>query len=136
MGAILKAAVAYFSIVFAIGFAMGIVRVVVTAPVLGETWATIGELPVMLAASWIACKRVMERWKIPPTATARLATGGLAFAFLIGAEFALGAAALGRTLPQMFASYRQTGPLLGLIAQILFGLLPQIQAARTAGRCN
>lgn len=131
MNAILKAAFAYFSVVFAIGFALGTLRVVVTAPVLGETWATILELPVMLAASWIVCKWAMARWRIPPTAPSRLATGGLAFAFLIGAEIALGVAAFGRTLEQVFASYRQTGPLLGLLAQILFGLFPRIQTAQT-----
>ena len=130
MNAILKAACAYFSVVFAIGFALGILRVIVTAPVLGETRATIIELPVMLVASWILCKWAMARWKIPPLAMPRLATGGLAFAFLIGAEIALGVAAFGRTLEQVFASYRQTGPTLGLLAQILFGLFPRIQTAQ------
>lgn len=129
MNAILKAAFAYFSIVFAVGFALGTLRVIVTAPILGEAWATIVELPVMLAASWIVCKWAMARWRIPPTAPSRLATGGLAFALLISAEIALGVAAFGRTMEQVFESYRQTGPLLGRLAQILFGLFPSIQTA-------
>ena len=128
MRTILKASFAYFAIVFAVGFVLGALRVLITAPLLGDPWATIVELPVMLAGSWLVCNRVIAHWRIPPAAPVRLVLGGLAFAFLIGAEIALGVTAFGRRLEQVLSSYRQTGPLLGLLAQMLFGLFPRIQS--------
>ena len=101
MKTIVNASFAYFAIVFAIGFVLGTLRVFVTAPHFGEIPATFVELPVMLAASWFVCKRVIAHWRIPPAAPVRLALGGLAFTFLIGAEIALGMTAFGRTFEQV-----------------------------------
>ena len=52
----LLAGAAYFAVVFATGFALGVVRVLVTAPRLGETGAVLLEVPIILAASWFAAR--------------------------------------------------------------------------------
>jgi hypothetical protein len=127
--AISKAALAYFSIVFAIGFVLGAFRVSFAAPLLGESLATIVELPVILAASWFVCRWVMARWKISRAPVPRFAVGALAFALLIAAEIAVGVIGFRRTVTQILAGYDRMGPLLGLVGQVLFGLFPRIQAS-------
>ncbi len=49
------AGVLYFGLVFALGFILGTLRVLVLEPRLGSTGAVLLELPVMLAASWLLC---------------------------------------------------------------------------------
>lgn len=41
------AGLAYFAVVFAAGFALGVLRVLFAMPILGETVAVLFELPVM-----------------------------------------------------------------------------------------
>lgn len=118
------AAAVYFAIVFALGFVFGTVRVLMTAPALGEVWATVVELPVMLAASWFACGWTIERFRVPSGAGARAGMGLMALLLLLTAETALGVIGFGRTVDMQFAQYLETGPLLGLLAQIAFASFP------------
>lgn len=117
-----RAALAYWGIVFALGFVLGTVRVLWLAPLVGLLPATALELPVMLAASWIAAGWVTRRFGIAGAGEA-LATGGLAFALLLAAECALGAAT-GQTPAQWLAGLRQPHALLGLAGQAVFAVLP------------
>ena len=58
MGRVLKAATAYFALVFAAGFVLGTLRTLWLAPALGPMLAVAAELPVMLGVSWLACGRM------------------------------------------------------------------------------
>lgn len=69
---ILVPAAAYVAIVFAVGFALGTVRVMLLAPRIGEVAAVACELPLMLAAPWLAAGWVLARWPLRCTG-ARLA---------------------------------------------------------------
>jgi hypothetical protein len=77
---LLKPAVAYFAIVFGVGFCLGTFRVLVAVPRLGVRTAELIELPFMLVASVGAAQWVGRRFTAvcegPSTA---LAVGGLAF---------------------------------------------------------
>ena len=121
------AGLAYVAIAFAAGFALGVLRVTLLAPRLGETTAVLIELPLMLALSWLACRWVIARFGVPATLTARATMGGLAFVILLLAEAALGTFGLGRTLAEHLASYQNLPERLGLAAQISFGLFPLLQ---------
>jgi hypothetical protein len=123
----IPAATVYFTAVFALGFALGTIRVLMTAPVLGEAWATLLELPVMLAASWIVCGWTIAKFAIPPAVGPRAGMGLLALLLLLAAETALGVAGFGRTLDQQFSEYLKLGPALGLIAQIAFAAFPVLR---------
>jgi hypothetical protein len=122
-----SAAFVYFAIVFALGFVLGTIRVVLTAPAMGDVWATIVELPAMLAASWIACGWTIMRFRVPARAGARAGIGLLALLFLLSAETALGVVGFGRSVETQFAEYLKTGPLLGLIAQMVFAAMPLLR---------
>jgi hypothetical protein len=120
---ILRAAVAYWAMVFALGFVLGTVRVLGLAPLVGLVPATLIELPVMLGASWLASGWLVQRFGITDCGAA-LAMGGLAFALLMGAECALAVMLSGETPAQWLAGLRQSHAALGLAGQIVFAVMP------------
>ncbi len=122
-----RAGVAYFAIVFAVGFALGTLRVLTLAPYLGEAGAVLVELPVMLAVSWLACGLVLDRWRVPAGWRHRLAVGGVAFALLMAAELGVSVLAFGRSVGEHFATYRSWGAALGLAAQVAFAAMPLVR---------
>lgn len=125
------AGLAYWAVVFALGFVLGTIRVLWLAPLIGLLPATALELPVMLGASWLASGWLVRRFAID-TANEALAAGGLAFALLMVAECALGVAMMGMTPAQWLAEFRQPHALLGLAGQLLFALMPWWRTRRSA----
>jgi hypothetical protein len=126
---ILRAAIAYWAVVFALGFVLGTLRVLWLAPLVGLIPATLIELPVMLGASWLAAGWLVRRFAITD-AGAALATGGLAFALLMVAECALAVGMMGRTPAQWLADLRQPHAALGLAGQVVFAAMPWWRARR------
>lgn len=125
-GPVLKAGLLYFTIVFGCGFVLGVLRVSMLVPMLGELAATVIEAPVMLAISWVVVRRVIERVGIGARLGPRLLMGGIAFGLLMMAEAAL-ALGFGRTLAEHVAAYRQSPQFVGLAAQVGFALIPALQ---------
>jgi hypothetical protein len=125
----LRAAIAYWAVVFALGFVLGTIRVLWVIPLVGLLPATLMELPVMLVASWVASGWLMRRFAISQ-AYAALAMGGLAFALLMAAECALAVAMFGQTPAQWLTDLSQPHALLGLAGQVVFALMPWVRAVR------
>jgi hypothetical protein len=121
------AAFLYFAVIFAAGFGLGAVRVLVTAPRLGELGGVLLELPVILSISWVVCGRSVRGFGLAGHPGAALAMGALAFAMLMIAELVLAVALFGRTPAEHYAAYRQPAGLIGLAGQIAFGLTPALR---------
>lgn len=121
------AGMAYFALVFAVGFLLGTLRVMVLVPRLGESAAVITELPLMLAVSWLACRWVVARFKVAPVVAPRAVLGAVAFALLMLAEVAVATLGFGRSLSEHVARYGEPSASLGLTAQVIFALLPSLQ---------
>lgn len=120
----------YAAAMFAAGFALGTVRVLLAEPALGPLVPTLAELPVMLALSWVACAQLVRRFDVPPRAAPRLAMGAAALGLLLAAETGLGVIGFGRSLCAQLARYAEPAPMLGLLAQLAFALFPLMQALR------
>jgi hypothetical protein len=129
----LKAGVVYGVLAFAIGFCLGVIRVVAVAPRLGETAAVGLEVPVMLAFSWLLSRRCVRRFKVPPGTASRLMMGKAAFALLMSAELGVSVIALGRSVAEHLAGYRSIPGAVGLAAQVAFAVLPAIQGRAEPG---
>jgi len=115
----------YFAAIFALGFALGTVRVLWLAPQIGLVAATIVELPVMLAASAIVAHRLVRSFGLR-RASELVVMGALGFALLLGAELILGVLAFGMT-PNTWAANLLTGAgAIGLAGQIGFAAMPLI----------
>lgn len=121
----LRAAFAYFAIVFALGFVLGTVRVLVAEPRIGITAATLIELPVMLSASWLACGWVIRRLALPRRG--RWVMGAVALALLLLGELGVSTLLMGRGLPEHFATYERLPNQIGLAAQLAFAVFPLVR---------
>ena len=121
---IVFAGVAYFAIVFAAGFLLGALRVLLVAPRTGEFAAVAFELPIMLLIAWIAAARLIRECRLPPAASARLTMGIVAFLLLQAAETALGLFGFGRSIHDQLAAWGGAAGMLGLAGQLAFGLIP------------
>lgn len=128
---IASAAIVYWAMVFALGFVLGTVRVLWVIPLVGLMPATLLELPIILAASWLAAGWLVRRFGIAGGGEA-LAVGALAFAILMAAECALAGVLTGQTPAQWLADLRQPHALLGLAGQVVFALMPWWRVRRSA----
>jgi hypothetical protein len=124
----LKAGTVYFALVYAIGFLLGALRVLVLLPLIGETASVLLETPVMFLVSWIAARWSSEAFLVPARLGPRVAMGAFAFALLILGELVVSSLVFGRSLAETLATFHSVPGAVGLSAQMIFALLPLIQA--------
>lgn len=122
-----NAGATYFSMVFAAGFVLGTVRVLLLAPRFGALTSVLLELPLMLVISWIACGWVLSRFEVPARTPSRLTMGTVAFGLLMLAELALSVGAFGRSMSDYLDNLTTPHRLVGLSGQILFALMPLVR---------
>ncbi len=125
-----RAGLAYFLLVFLVGFIFGIVRGVAVAPVIGEFAAVLIELPFILLVSWFGCTWITHAFAVPGRVAIRLNMGLVAFLLLLCAEALLSVFFLNLSLSEHFMQYMNPATQLGLSGQILFALFPLIQIRR------
>jgi hypothetical protein len=98
LGGRLRFTLAYAAAVFGAGFVLGVLRVLVTAPRLGERAAELLEMPVMLLVIAGAAVLLDRRYGAGTTTPQRLASGALALLLVLGAEVATGVALRGTSV--------------------------------------
>lgn len=121
-------AVVYFASVFAVGFVLGVVRVLLVVPALGERAAELTEMPFMIAVSLAVAWRLARRW--PLAVPAALASGVLALVFLLGAEAALAVVVRGLNFAEYLAARDPVSGAAYLAALVVFMLAPSVVAWR------
>lgn len=117
------AAAAYWALVFAGAFALGVIRTVWLVPRIGELAAVACEVPLVLTLSWWAARRVTARWGIAGGGAA-LVMGLIAFTILMLAELTLARLLSGQSPRQWAAGLLNPAGALGLAGQVLFALMP------------
>jgi len=115
-------AAVYFVAVFAVGFALGVVRVAWVVPAVGERIAELAEMPVMVAISGVLAWWLVRRWRLGVRAA--FAGGALGLLFLLCAEFTLVLGVRGLTLQQYVASRDPVAGVAYVTALCLFMLAP------------
>jgi hypothetical protein len=127
MLAAIKAGAAYFGIVFAAGFVLGTIRVLLVVPHVGQTVAVLIETPIILGIGWIACRRCTSVFQISRRLHPRMLMAAVAFMLLMFAEALLAVVAFGQTLAGFVTSLGTTPGAIGFLAQVAFGLIPVFQ---------
>lgn len=128
---IASAAIAYWAVVFALGFVLGTIRVLWVIPMMGLLPATLLELPIILGGSWLAAGWLVRRFALARRGEA-LAVGALAFTILMAAECALAAALVKQSPEQWLIGLAEPHALFGLAGQAVFALMPWWRVRRSA----
>ena len=117
----------YFVIVFAAGFVLGTLRILMVTPILGEAAAVLIELPIMLAISWFACAWLVRSYSVMPNVRDRALMGTVALVLLMTAELALSGLGFGRSPVAFALSLISLPGLLGLGGQLAFATFPLLE---------
>jgi len=125
------AGIAYALTVFALGFALGAVRVLLVAPKLGDTAAVLVEAPIILAFSWLVSHWYCKRLAVRADTTDRALMGTVAFGVLMLAELGVSIWIFHRSPADQLAQYRSISGIAGLAAQVIFATIPYLQARRS-----
>ena len=128
MTGILRPGALYFTLVFGAGFLLGVPRVLWLVPRVGERWAELLEMPLMLGVIIFAARWIVRR-SCPGTA-ARLGIGITALALLLAAEFTLVLGLRGLTLAGYFATRDPVSGAAYCVMLGLFAVMPLLVARR------
>lgn len=115
---VLKLALAYFAMVFAAGFILGALRVLVLVPQVGSRTAELLEMPLMLIAIGLGARWVKQHSNTTHAQTL-LSIGLLALVFLLLAEVGVGVGLRGLS---PLESLVNPDPISGTIYYILLGV--------------
>lgn len=125
--------VVYFAMVFAVGFLLGVLRVLWLVPRLGERWAELLEAPLMLAAIVLSARLVVRRFPAE-NAAAYLGSGLLALLLLVSVELTVVLGLRDLSLGQYLA---ERDPVAGSVYLVLLGVfaaMPWLMGRRSVRR--
>ncbi|CAK6698855.1 hypothetical protein [Synechococcus sp. CBW1107] len=100
MSKVIQAGLAYAVIVLGAGFLLGVVRVPLLVPRIGERWAELAEMPVMAVVIHSAAGHCLRLFPEICSPIRSLLTGGLALAVVIAAELTLAVILQERSIAQ------------------------------------
>ena len=118
-----KASLLYYALVFAVGFVLGTLRVLLLVPFLGVRWAELIEQPIMLLASFYVARLVVRRFG-PFNAIWRLIIGLFALVLMVATELSLTVFVQGQSLAQYAASRDEVSGVAYILSLAAFGLMP------------
>ena len=120
----------YFLMVFAAGFVLGVIRVLVMVPRFGEAASELIELPFMVLISYFAAGFLVRRFDIETIGSA-IATGLTALGLLILLELTLVLGLRGLTFSEYIASRDPVSFTAYLASLLTFAALPAMLARRS-----
>jgi len=126
MTSVIRLAVTYFAIVFAVGFALGTVRVLWLVPALGERWAELSEMPFMWLASYLTARYLLRRSRGSLGWADALWAGLLALVLLLAVEFTVVLGLRGLTLSDYLASRDGVSGAAYVISLLAYAFMPAL----------
>jgi hypothetical protein len=131
---IVTASFEYFARVFLFAFFMGATRVVIFEPMMGEVYAVIAEVPLVVGISWRACRATISRYtELSQSKGGTIVMGFLSYVILIMAELLLAVYGANMTLhaflDKQFYS-NEAHHRIGMLGQILYGCFPFFQSLK------
>ncbi len=122
---ILHAAAFYFLLVFGAGFLLGIGRVLLVVPLLGERVAELLEMPLMLGVI-VAAARWVVRHKLDARQFSALCAGFIALGFVLVADLAVGIWLRGMSAAEVFLNRDPVSGAAYYAALLFFAVMPTI----------
>jgi len=124
----IHAGITYFALVLGAGFVMGMVRVPLLVPRLGERMAELAEMPFMFVVILMSARFIIRKFALPARTPVRLGAGLLALGLSVAAELLLAAVMQDRSVAAYIASRDPVSGGVYLAMLVVFALMPLILA--------
>jgi hypothetical protein len=124
---IIRPALVYFAIVLGTGFVLGMFRVPILVPRIGERWAELSEMPIMAAVIFFAAGYILRRFPEIALPGLSLAAGLLALAFSVAAELGLAVLLQDQTLSEFIGSRDKVSGSAYIALLLVFGVMPRLR---------
>jgi hypothetical protein len=132
MNANIRAGLLYFALVMGTGFMLGVARVLVVVPRIGERWAELAEMPIMAVAIYCSAGFVLRRFPDIRLPGRSLAVGFLALVLAVCAELGLAVILQERTLVEYVGSRDKVSGAVYLAMLVVFALMPRLRLSNHA----
>ena len=123
----IRAGLLYFAMVLGTGFLLGVIRVSLVVPRLGERWAELAEMPVMAAVIFFAAGYILRRFPEVHLRSRSLAVGFLALVLAVCAELGLAVVLQSQTLAGYLGSRDRVSGGVYLLMLVVFALMPRLR---------
>jgi hypothetical protein len=123
----IRAALVYFVIVLGTGFVLGVFRVPILVPRIGERWAELAEMPIMAAVIFFAAGFILRRFPEIALPGRSLVAGFLALAFSVSAELGLAVILQDRTLAEFISSRDKVSGSVYIALLLVFAIMPRLR---------
>jgi hypothetical protein len=125
----IRAALLYFAIVLGTGFVLGMFRVPLLVPRIGERWAELAEMPIMATVIFFAAGYLLRRYPEICSPGRSLIAGFLALALSIAAELGLAVVLQEQTLAEFIASRDKVSGSVYIALLLVFAVMPRLRLA-------
>lgn len=127
---VIQAGFAYCVIVLGAGFLLGLLRVPLVVPRIGERWAELAEMPIMAVVIYLAAGHILRRFPEICSPIRSLITGGLALLLVIAAELTLAMILQERSIAQYISSRDQVSGSVYMAMLLVFAAMPRLRLPR------
>lgn len=127
MSKTIRAALVYFAIVLGTGFVLGVFRVPILVPRIGERWAELAEMPIMAAVIFFAAGYILRRFPEIALPGQSLVAGFLALAFSVTAELGLAVVLQDKTLAEFISSRDKVSGSVYIALLLVFAIMPRLR---------
>jgi len=128
----IRAALVYFAIVLGTGFMLGVFRVPILVPRIGERWAELVEMPIMASVIFFAAGYVLRRFPEICSPGRSLVAGILALALSVTAELGLAVVLQNQTLADFIRSRDKISGSVYIALLLVFAVMPRIRLSTYA----
>ncbi|MEO8310419.1 MAG: hypothetical protein ABI520_04525 [Caldimonas sp.] len=126
----LRAALVYFALVLGAGFILGVIRVPIIVPRIGERWAELAEMPFMAAVIFFSAGFVVRKFPAIRRHGRAWFVGFAALVLAVVAELGLAVALQSQTLGEYLATRDRISGSVYLAMLIVFALMPGLRVPR------
>lgn len=123
----IRAALLYFTMVLGTGFILGMFRVPILVPRIGERWAELAEMPIMAAVIFFSAGYIMKRFPGIHSPGRSLAAGFLALALSVAAESGLAVLLQHQTLDEFIKSRDKVSGAVYVALLLVFAVMPRLR---------
>lgn len=127
MSKTLRAALVYFAIVLGTGFVLGVFRVSILVPRIGERWAELAEMPIMGTVIFLAAGYILRRFPEICLPARSLVAGFLALVFSVVTEVGLAILIQNQTVTDFIRSRDKVSGSVYVALLLVFAVMPRLR---------